>query len=126
MKTYTTITNADFYETLKNDAQIGETQWTINKNARSGDSVLIYVCAPISAIVATAVVSDDPFENEDINSEWFGSFFALMENLQMLKKPITRKELFWEFPHWRYWTQPRNSVLVPETYAKSRFFRENL
>jgi addiction module HigA family antidote len=58
MKTFTTITNVGYYYSIIEDAQTGETVWTINKNARSGDTVLLYVCAPVSAIVATATVSE--------------------------------------------------------------------
>lgn len=116
MKTFTTITNVGYYYSLIEDAKTGETVWTINKNARSGDTVLLYVCAPVSAIVATAIVSDNPFIDNDINSEFFGSYFAEMENLSLLGEKLTRHNLREIFPNWGYWKQPRNSVEVPTIY----------
>jgi hypothetical protein len=116
MAIFTTITNVGYYETIREDSASGETEWTINKNARPGDMVLLYVCAPVSAIVAKAIISEEPYLNEDLNSEFLGLYFAEMSGLKMLEKPLTRKELIWEFPHWRYWTQPRNSIQVPKVF----------
>lgn len=116
MKTFTTITNIGYYEDLKNDALEGNTEWTINKNAVVGDRVLLYVCAPVSSIVATAIVCDEPFVDEDVNSMWFGSWFAQMNELEMLNQLIPRRHLLATFPTWRYWTQPRNSILVAPEY----------
>lgn len=114
--TFTTITNVAYFHSIEADSVVGETLWTINKNARPGDTVLLYVCAPVSAIVATAIVSDMPYLDEDVNSEFFGSYFAEMENLKLLDVKVTRHQLRQEFPDWRYWTQPRNSVRVPDEY----------
>lgn len=116
MKFFTAITNIGYYEALKQDALEGSTEWTINKNAKIGDRVLLYVCAPVSSIVATATVCEAPYLNEDVNNEWFGSYFAEMNELAMLNTPIPRRHLLKEFPAWRYWTQPRNSVMVPAEF----------
>lgn len=116
---YTAITNKEYHQTLLDDSVEGETCWTINRNAKSGDEVVLYVCAPVSAIVAVASVVDAPVKDEDLNSIWFGSYFAEMENLRMLKEPIPRKSLLELFPDWRYWTQPRNSVAVPGEYERT-------
>lgn len=128
MNTFTTITNVLYFHALQEDAKTGETDWSINKNAKPGDRVLLYVCAPISAIVATAYISDAPYLDEDINSMWFNTWFAEMEELKMLGIKITRHELREIFPDWGYWKQPRNSVLVEQKYLpklddviKSRF-----
>jgi hypothetical protein len=116
MSTFTTITNNYFYEILKVDSRAGETDWSINKNAKVGDCVLLYVCAPVSAIVATAVISDDVYLDEDINSTWFGTWFAQMSELKMLDIKVTRHQLRQAFHDWKYWMQPRNSVLVKPEY----------
>jgi hypothetical protein len=116
MNTYTTVSNQEYYEVLFEDAQTGETSWTVNRNARAGDRILLYICAPVSAIVATAVVVTEPEKDEDPNSVWFDHWFADMEELRMLPEPITRQMLLEKFPDWGYWTQPRNSVRVPEEY----------
>lgn len=113
---YTTITNIDFYQTLIKDSFTGKTEWTINKNAKPGDIVLLYVCSPKSAIVATAIVADIPYQELDLNSMWFRGWFAEMENLKMLNHAISRKELLNYFPDWGYWKQPRNSIAVPKHF----------
>ena len=104
MKIFTTITNFAYYESLKADSLEGNTEWTINKHAKIGDRVLLYVCAPLSAIVATAVVCEAPYLDEDVNSEWLGSYFAEMNQLTMLDAPIPRRHMLKIFPNWRYWT----------------------
>lgn len=116
MKTFTTITNFDFYSTLQTDAKAGETDWSINKNTKAGDRVLLYVCAPVSSIVATAFIADAPYIDEDVNSPWFLTWFAKMENLKMLDHKITRLELKMTFPDWKYWSQPRNGIQVLPKY----------
>lgn len=116
---YTTITNFDFYQTLIEDSLEGHTNWTISKNAKPGDVVLLYVCSPISAIVATATLADIPYQETDLNSMWFRGWFAEMENLKLLKNQISRNFLIKTFSDWRYWKQPRNSVKVPREYENT-------
>lgn len=116
MNTFTTITNIAYYETLIEDAGEGETNWTINRNARRGDRVLLYVCAPVSAIVAIAEVSDTPVQETNPSSEWRGLYFSNMHGLRMLEKPITRAKLLVAFSTWGYWKQPRTGVQVPAEF----------
>lgn len=116
MNFWTTITNVGYYEIIQEDACDGETNWTINQHARRGDKVLLYVCAPVSAIVATAIVSETPTRDDDPASTWHGLYFADMHNLCMVPRPITRADLLAEFPGWRYWKQPRSGVQVPREY----------
>lgn len=117
MQVFTSITSVDYYETLQQDAGAGgETNWTINKNARSGDRVLLYVCAPVSAIVAVATLTDDAYLEDEVNSPWYGRYFADMHALEMLALPVERKALLARLPDYKYWTQPRNSVLVPPKF----------
>lgn len=116
MTTWTTITNVSYYETLKEDAGEGETTWSINRGARAGDQVLLYVCAPVSAIVARAELSTAPWLDNDPTSEWFRTYFADMHGLRMLNHPLTRVALLHEFPDWGYWKQPRNSAKVPPEF----------
>lgn len=113
---FTTITGADFYGTLFDDADDGSTEWSINKTARSGDVVLFYVCRPISAIVAVATVIETPYLDDDVTSCWYGKYFAEMENLRMLLEPIERNFLLKEFPTWHYWKQPRNSIQISQEF----------
>jgi hypothetical protein len=114
---FTTITNAAFYEVLREDAESHQTNWTVNRHAKPGDEVLLYVCAPVSAVVAIGVIETVPELCEDPGSEWFGSYFADIHSLVMLEVPLTRTFLCAEFPTWRYWKQPRLSCLVRPEYA---------
>lgn len=115
---YTTITNVLYYQSLLDDAIQGETVWSINKNAKVGDAVLLYVCAPKSAIVATALIADSPYLEENINSEFFNTWFAEMNELTLLDISISRHHLREMFPDWGYWKQPRNSIAVPKQYER--------
>jgi hypothetical protein len=114
---YTTITNQEFYELLKEGAEQGTTNWTINQNAQVGDIVCLYVKAPTSAIVAVAIIETKPELCENPQSPWFGSYFAEMHSLYMLTEPMTRDFLIEAFPIWRYWRQPRTSSRVPDPFV---------
>jgi len=115
---FTTITNYDYYETLRIDAiEDAVTNWTINKNAKPGDIVLLYVCAPVSAVVATARVATIPALCEDPQSAWFRKHFSDMDDLRLLALQIGRHNLLEDLPSWRYWKQPRNSVRVPDEFV---------
>ena len=116
--TFITVSNAEFYEVLLEDSEQGETNWTISRHARPGDRMLLYICKPISAVVAVCTVATMPEQIDDPTNEWFGSFMADMQSLQMLKEPIERTALIERFPTWGYWKQPRNSVRVPEPYVE--------
>lgn len=116
--TYVTISNFEFYDCLKEDADQGETNWTISRNARVGNRILLYICAPVSAVVAVATLATTPERNDDPSSEWFRHYMADMCGLRMLAEPITRAMLLDQFPGWRYWKQPRNSALVPAQFLE--------
>lgn len=114
--THVTVTNVEYYEVLRDDAGEGETNWSVNRHTRRGDRILLYVCAPVSAVVATGYASEDAYLEDDPQSEWFGKYFVDMHGLTMLDKPVTRAELIARFPEWGYWKQPRNCVRVPALY----------
>jgi hypothetical protein len=116
---YTTVSNSDFYETIRADAAQGETNWTVSRHAHIGDWVLLYVTAPISAIVAWAIVATEPEHVADPSSPWHNSYMADMHSLTMLAEPIKRGHWLTYFPEWRYWKQPRNSVRVPKEYESA-------
>jgi hypothetical protein len=115
---FTTSTNPAYYGSLVEDAAEQVTNWTISRHARPGDDVVLYVTAPISAIVAVATVETEPELCEDPRSEWLGKYFADMHSLRMLARPIERLSLRRAFYEWRYWKQPRQSVRVPDQYVE--------
>lgn len=117
-QTFISPTNADYYETLREDAAEGETNWSVSKHTRRGDRILLYVCAPVSAVVAEGFASEDAYLDDDPGSEWFGKYFVEMHGLRMLERPVTRAELMARFPQWGYWKQPRACVRVPDAYRQ--------
>lgn len=114
MRLSITPTNAEYYETIQADAT-GEhsTRWTVRKDCAPGDLVLLYVCAPVQAIVAQGRIASKPELCEDLNHPWYGHYFADIEDLQLLKFPITRQVMRAKFWGWRYWKMPRSPVQVP-------------
>ncbi|MEO6390828.1 MAG: hypothetical protein ABIP75_03190 [Pyrinomonadaceae bacterium] len=116
MSEFITVTNSEFHEVLKTDAAEGLTNWTISQYARRGDIVWLYVTRPVMAIVAMAIVSGTPKLDQNPNSEWFGFYLADLEDLVMLRVPITRASLLQFAPTWGYWRQPRQSVQVPAEF----------
>jgi hypothetical protein len=117
MKTFSTVTNINYYQSILDDSLEGETVWTISSRARPGDRVLLYVCAPISAFVAVAEVTEHPYLEENPSSEFCGKYFAAMHGLRLLKKPLTRLSLLRIMPEFRYLKQPRQSVEIPEPFV---------
>lgn len=113
MKTYSTVTNIGYYQAILDDSLEGETTWTINRHARPGDRVLLYVCAPVSAFVAVAEVSAAPVLEDDPHSEFRGKYFAEMHGLRLLETPLKRADLLALLPDYKYLKQPRQSVEIP-------------
>lgn len=117
MKTYSTVTNIGYYQAILDDSIEGETIWTINRHARPGDRVLLYVCAPVSAFVAVAEVTAPPEIEDDPNSEFQGSYFAPMHGLRLLGVPLKRTDLLELRPDFKYLKQPRQSIEIVPRFA---------
>lgn len=113
-----TVTNAGYVETLREDARAGgESNWSMTRHARPGDRLLLYAKAPVQGIVAEAFVGSTPVLDEDPSSEWRGQYFADVYGLTVFRTFLPRLEMRSRFYSWRYWKQPRQSVLVPEEFA---------
>lgn len=113
-ETFVTVTNAEFYDVLREDAAVGETNWTVSKHVRAGDRIALYVCAPVCALVAVGEASTDAEECDDPSNEWFGRHFIDIHGLRLLPEPLTRKILLDTFPGWGFWKQPRVGAKVPD------------
>lgn len=92
----------------------GEMLWTCPRTVRAGDVMLIYLLAPVSAIVARAEFSGDAFVMDDFDSDWFGKPMASYERVRMFAEPIALHELRLIFPEWHWTHRPQGSVKVPE------------
>ena len=92
--------------------------WTCSSTVTKGDTMLIYLMSPVSAIIGQAVFSSEPFMMNDQDSEWFGYRMATYENLKIMPQEnfISLRRLKELFPEWRWTTRPQGAVKVPETY----------
>lgn len=115
--TWITPSNAIYYEDLVEDCASGETLWSISKHAQCGDRVLLYICAPVMAIVAAATLMADPQLLDAPENEWHGTYMAAMGGLRLLETPISRRLLMQTFPGWRYWLQPHRPSKVRDEFV---------
>jgi hypothetical protein len=92
---------------LKQCAKSGKsTEWSALKDTKKGSRALIYVEAPVCAVVATADVLCDTFSSE------YG-FRTRLGNVRMLPKPVDRYKLQKMFPTWGWPKATRNATYVP-------------
>lgn len=87
--------------------------WTINRSALPGDRVVFYMIAPVSAFVATGVVAEVPWVDNDESSGWPGHYRSEMIDIQMLPRQVSLVEAKEQFPKWAFLHQPRRSSPVP-------------
>ncbi|HRH40460.1 MAG TPA: hypothetical protein PKY82_02360 [Pyrinomonadaceae bacterium] len=113
---FTSINNVDSFAGLMENGELSSFHWIVNHHALIGNLVLFYFDSPISAIVATAQVSNIPILVSESESEWFGKYAAEMSKFNLLAEPISQQDLIKFIPDWVYWKKPLNSVPVPERF----------
>lgn len=88
--------------------------WTVKNSCRIGDLAVFYLTAPISAVVGYGVIISEPYYESQ--SEWQDKYFAEIDRIQIYSEQnfISIKYIRQLFPEWRYWLQPRQSVIAPE------------
>jgi hypothetical protein len=98
--------------------------WTIPVTARKGDRVLFYLTQVDKAIIARGRVASEPWREEDEQDEFYGRYFAEIDELEIFEQPITRAVLMRRFPEWGFWQQPQRACRVKDEYveALSEFF----
>lgn len=92
--------------------------WTIIQSARKGDRVLFYMTQVDKAILVRGRVASETWREEDEREEFHGRYFAEIDELDVLERPITRAELMRRFPKWGYWFQAQAAHRVPDEYAE--------
>lgn len=92
--------------------------WTVKNNVTCGDLAVFYLTAPISAIVGYGVIISEPWYESQ--SDWQDKFFAEIDQIETFLEHnfIRIKYIRQLFPEWRYWLQPRQSVLTPESICQ--------
>jgi|GEM_PF-6067076 len=93
-----------------------ETCWTCPKAVKAGDLMLIYLMAPLSAIVGYAYFTGEPYMNNDSASDWFGKTMAAYDNLTMLDPHdyLGLGEMRLLFPEWHWVHRPQGATVVPD------------
>lgn len=93
-----------------------EIWWTIHKSANPGDFVAFYMISPRSSFVASGVVAKEP--HLKTSGSFAGSYFAQMDGIKMLPRPVHLHEAQSQFPGWAYLRIPRRSATVPPNFAQ--------
>lgn len=115
---FITPTNEAYHRTLIEDAREGETNWTISRHAKPGNLILLYVCSPVSAVVAVGTVASQPVAITDPQDPFLGLWRADITELRLMDNNwLPRNLLLRELPDWRYLRMPRNSIQVPAQFA---------
>lgn len=113
---FITVTNPEFYEVLRDDAEGGETNWTVSKHVRAGDLIALYVAHPVCSIVAVGEASTDAEYCDEPGNEWFEHYFIDIHGLRMLTEPVTRARLLEECKGWGWPKMPGVGVRVPDAH----------
>lgn len=110
--------SSDHLESLNEEALNYEPDfemcWTCPATVKKGDKMLIYLLAPISAIVGEATFTSDAFQMNDTESEWFGKKMATYDFVKIYQEPISLHELRTLFPEWHWTQRPQGAVKIPE------------
>jgi hypothetical protein len=117
-RTFVTSTSEPYLFNLVEDAQMGETNWTLSRHAQKGDRLLLYVTAPVMAIVAEAFVSSQPEMILEADHPYRGSYCADLTGLHIFRNWIARDVLLSKLKGWGWPKQPRQCVQVPDAYVK--------
>lgn len=108
-------TNGDHSWLLSHEG--AERTWSCPKNARVGDTVLIYIAAPVSEVIATARVTKAPVEGARLNWKW--RYVARIGPISLLKSPISIADLRRLCPKWRWLNYPRAYAYIPPREART-------
>ncbi|MBX9791619.1 MAG: hypothetical protein K2Y37_22080 [Pirellulales bacterium] len=88
--------------------------WNINKHAKRGDRLIIYVTRPRSAFVASAIVKSEIVTCPDIESEFRKKPCVWIDSLRLLKNELTLALAKDHFPGWGFLRSPISSTVVPK------------
>src|SRR5689334_16991645 len=81
--------------------------WTVEQSAEPDDSLVFYMIRPLSCFVATGVLADKPWLNENRRSKWYGRHIANIKNVWLLSRSVPISEAKLEFFSWRFLWRPQ-------------------
>ena len=85
-------------------------EWKVPSGAMVGDLVLVYLMAPVSAIVAHATVLQEPVQANAVpDREWGDGWWAELGCFGMVDPPITNAVLRPSLPSWKWPVAPRGA-----------------
>ena len=88
-------------------------QWTVPKHAQAKDRAFFYLVGPVSAIVATGVLTEPAWLNIRKRDPWFGYYMAAIRNVEMLPERVPLSVLRQALPEWKYLNKVQGMVTVP-------------
>ena len=102
----------NYMNDLQDLALSGEvTEWKMPSGAKVGDVVLVYLTAPISAVVGYGLVFEAPTRANAVpDRPWGEGWWAEVGEFGMIEPPITNHELRIRVPSWKWPTQPRSAT----------------
>ena len=106
---------------LDYELQLGHSLWAVTKDTKPGDRVWIYIAKPISAIVATGIVSSDVIYQEGDYKPWAKHFIATIRQLEIVRA-TPMNVLKRAFPDWRKLREFEENFILPTHWVN--FFRE--
>lgn len=114
MATFVSHGNIEHVDELQKFFEDGDLDlWTVNRNARPGDTVVFYIKAPVSAFVAVGRVHSEPFE-DDGDYGWDGHYMADVSVEHVVDPPLKRTAALEYLPQWKWLKSPQAPARVPD------------
>lgn len=114
---YILLGGAEHHRFFTNNADYSDQQWfwTVPKTARRGDLALVYLCAPVSAIVGSVEITAEPFYNVDMFPAWKDNWMAEIGRVRYARSrpELGIKGLRELFPDWGWLRYPRGKARIP-------------
>lgn len=91
----------------------GRVNWTVPKHAQPRDRVFFYLVGPVSAIVATGIITEPARLNRNKRDPWFDYYMAGIRRVEMLPEPVSLPVLRQALPEWKYLNKVQGMATVP-------------
>ncbi len=91
----------------------GRVNWTVPKHAQPRDRVFFYLVGPVSAIVATGIITEPARLNRNKRDPWFDYYMAGIRRVEVLPEPVSLLVLRQALPEWKYLNKVQGMATVP-------------
>jgi hypothetical protein len=93
-----------------------EELWTVNRNASSGDRIIIYLKAPTSSCTAIGTVTGKRW-SDGARHGWPGYKMIRVRIDRMINPPVHIRKLRAALPKWPWTKMPKSQVAVPAEFV---------